>query len=98
MTIIDKLNLNKYTNMAIVNQPNDYNVFTEQTTTLSKDHDAIFIFVETIDEMVTHTQLILNNEQLLLEKGYVFLAYPKKVTLVMKLLFTEMKYFQHFQQ
>ncbi|MDM5155072.1 YdeI/OmpD-associated family protein [Bacillus sp. DX1.1] len=78
MTIIDKLNLNKYTNMAIVNQPNDYNVFTEQTTTLSKDHDAIFIFVETIDEMVTHTQLILNNEQLLLEKGYVFLAYPKK--------------------
>lgn len=78
MTIIDKLKLNKYNNMAVINQPNDYDVFTEQATTLSKDHDAIFIFVETIDEMVKHTQLILNNEQLLLEKGYLFFAYPKK--------------------
>ncbi|MEI4830239.1 YdeI/OmpD-associated family protein [Bacillus sp. FJAT-53711] len=78
MTIIDKLKLNKFTNMAVINQPSDYNVFTEQTTTFSKDHDAIFIFVETIDEMVTHTQFIINNEQLLLEKGYVFFAYPKK--------------------
>jgi hypothetical protein len=78
MTIIDKLKLNKFTNMAVVNQPSDYDVFTEQMTTLSKNHDAIFIFVETIDEMVTHTQFIINNEQLLLEKGYVFFAYPKK--------------------
>ncbi|MGG2066614.1 YdeI/OmpD-associated family protein [Bacillus sp. S14(2024)] len=78
MTIIDKLKLNKFTNMAVINQPSDYKVFNEQTTILSKDHDAIFIFVETIDEMVTHTQFIINNEQLLLEKGYVFFAYPKK--------------------
>lgn len=78
MTIIDKLKLNKYNNMAVINQPNDYDVFTEQATTLSKDHDAIFIFVETIDEMAKHTQFILNNEQLLLEKGYLFFAYPKK--------------------
>ncbi|PFK31236.1 hypothetical protein COI93_21355 [Bacillus cereus] len=77
MTIITKLNLNKYTNMVVVNQPNNYDIFTEQTTTLSTDHDAIFIFVETIDEMVKHTQLILN-KQLLLEKGYLFFAYPKK--------------------
>ncbi|MBY0599404.1 YdeI/OmpD-associated family protein [Bacillus bingmayongensis] len=77
MTIIDKLNLNKYTNMVVVNQPEDYDVFTKQATTLSNDHDAIFVFVETIDEMVQHTQLILN-KQLLLEKGYLFFAYPKK--------------------
>src|SRR3954465_1969920 len=78
MTIIDKLNLNKFTNMAIINQPSDYDVFTEQMTSFSKDHDAIFIFVKTIDEMVMHTQSILNNKQLLLEKGYLFFAYPKK--------------------
>ncbi|MFI8705772.1 YdeI/OmpD-associated family protein [Bacillus sp. NPDC077411] len=78
MTIIDKLKLTKFKNMAIINQPSDYNVFTEQQMTLSKEHDAIFIFVETLDEMVTHTQSILNNEQLLLEKSYVFFAYPKK--------------------
>lgn len=77
MTIIAKLNLNKYTNMVVVNQPEDYDVFTEQATTLSKDHDAIFIFIETIDEMIKHTQLILA-KQLLLEKGYLFFAYPKK--------------------
>jgi len=63
--------------MVVINQPNDYALFTEQAIKLSKDHDAIFIFVETIDEMVKHTQLILN-KQLLLEKGYLFFAYPKK--------------------
>ncbi|WP_243522278.1 YdeI/OmpD-associated family protein [Bacillus pseudomycoides] len=77
MSVIDKLNLNKYSNMAVINQPNEYDLFTEQTTKLSKDHDAIFIFVETIDEMIKHTQFILN-EQLLLGKGYLFFAYPKK--------------------
>ncbi|MEH7464809.1 YdeI/OmpD-associated family protein [Bacillus thuringiensis] len=78
MTIIDKLKLTKFKNMAVINQPSDYNIFTEQKTTFSKEHDAIFIFVETLDEMVTHTQSILNNEQVLLEKGYIFFAYPKK--------------------
>ena len=78
MSIIDKLKLNKFTNMVVINQPSDYDIFTEQATTLSKDHDAIFIFVETLDEMVTHTQSILNNDQLLLEKGYIFFAYSKK--------------------
>ncbi|KEK23403.1 YdeI/OmpD-associated family protein [Bacillus gaemokensis] len=78
MTIIEKLNLNKYTNMVVVNQPKDYDVFTEQTITIAKDHDVIFIFVETIDEMVEHTQFIITNEELLLEKGYLFFAYPKK--------------------
>ncbi|HJV30699.1 MAG TPA: YdeI/OmpD-associated family protein, partial [Bacillales bacterium] len=43
-----------------------------------KEHDAIFIFVKTIDEMVTQTQFILQNDQILHEKGYLFFAYPKK--------------------
>ncbi|MGG3521254.1 YdeI/OmpD-associated family protein [Bacillus pseudomycoides] len=77
MSVIDKLNLSKYSNMAVINQPNDYALFTEQAIKLSKDHDAIFIFVETIDEMVKYTQFIIN-KQILLEKGYLFFAYPKK--------------------
>lgn len=64
--------------MVVINQPSDYDVFTEQMASFSKGHDAIFIFVKTIDEMVEHTQFILNNEQLLLEKGNLFFAYPKK--------------------
>lgn len=78
MTIIDKLKLKKFTNMAVLNQPSDYHIFTEQVTKLSENHDAIFIFVETIDEMVIHTKYILSHDALLLENGYVFFAYPKK--------------------
>ncbi|MCL7745660.1 YdeI/OmpD-associated family protein [Halalkalibacter alkaliphilus] len=77
MTIINKLNLNKYTNMAVINQPHDYDLFNEFKTTLSNDHDAIFVFVETVNEMIEHTQRIIQ-DQCLLEKGYVFFAYPKK--------------------
>ncbi|MDM5337393.1 YdeI/OmpD-associated family protein [Fictibacillus enclensis] len=77
MTIIDKLKLSKYQNMAVVNHPEDYDVFTNQPTEITKDHDAIFIFVETLEEMVKHTEAIIQQERLT-EKGYLFFAYPKK--------------------
>ncbi|WP_062109978.1 YdeI/OmpD-associated family protein [Bacillus niameyensis] len=77
MTIIDKLKLSKYKNMTVLNQPRDYDLFNGYETSLRKDHDAIFIFVETVEEMVQHTERIINEEQLL-EKGYLFFAYPKK--------------------
>lgn len=77
MTIFNKLNLDKYINMVTINQPSDYHLFSGHATTLSKDHDAIFIFVETVDEMIAQTHAIIN-EDLLLEKGYLFFAYPKK--------------------
>lgn len=77
MTIVDKLNLKKYAKMAVLNEPNDYDLFAGYPTTLSGNHDAIFIFVETIEDMVKHTEQIIKDEQLL-EKGYLFFAYPKK--------------------
>ncbi|WP_152657658.1 YdeI/OmpD-associated family protein [Oceanobacillus sp. CFH 90083] len=77
MSIVDKLNLKKYTNMAVLNQPSDYDVFAAQVQSLQQEHDAIFIFVETLDEMVAHTNQIIER-QLLLPKGYLFFAYPKK--------------------
>ncbi|WP_078430780.1 YdeI/OmpD-associated family protein [Alkalihalobacterium alkalinitrilicum] len=77
MTIINKLKLDKYTNMAVINQPSGYDLFSEYKSTLSGEHDAIFIFVETVDKIVEHTQRIINEQQLL-EKGYLFFAYPKK--------------------
>ncbi|MEN2767049.1 YdeI/OmpD-associated family protein [Ornithinibacillus xuwenensis] len=78
MSIIDKLNLHKYENMVVLNQPSDYDTFTRYPTTLTKNHDAIFIFVETLEEMIKQTTNIIDNVQLLDEKGYIFLAYPKK--------------------
>lgn len=77
MTVTNKLNLNKYQNMVVLRQPSDYNLFDGHKTVLSGDHDAIFIFVETIDEMLNMVSRIIK-EQPLLEKGYLFFAYPKK--------------------
>ena len=68
MSIIDKLKLNKYTNMVVINEPSDYEVFTGKETVFSKEHDAIFIFVETLDEMVKQTNYIISNKELLIEK------------------------------
>lgn len=94
MSVIDKLKLNKYTNMVVINEPSDYDTFTGKKTSFSKEHDAVFIFVETLDEMVEHTNFIIKNEELLLEKGYVFLRIRKKVILVIVLLFIVMKCFR----
>lgn len=77
MSIIDKLKLTQYKNLAVMNEPSDYDLFLGHKTTLSNEHDAIFIFVETIDEMVNHTKQIISEQQLL-EKGYLYFAYPKK--------------------
>jgi hypothetical protein len=77
MTIITKLNLTKYKNLAVLNQPSDYELFDGYKTEISVDHDAIFIFVENIDQMVEHVQNIIR-QQPLQEKGYLFFAYPKK--------------------
>lgn len=78
MSIADKLKLTSYQNLAIVNQPSDYDIFTNQHPTLTGDHDAIFMFVETIDELKMQAETIVKNEHLLKEKGYLFFAYPKK--------------------
>lgn len=78
MTIATKLKLEKYENLAIINQPKDYDILPGRDTVLSEAHDAIFIYIKNIDEMVAHTNNIIENDKLLLEKGYLFFAYPKK--------------------
>ncbi|MBS8263969.1 hypothetical protein DYI25_05920 [Mesobacillus boroniphilus] len=77
MSIINKLNLEKYENLAVLNQPNGYDLFNGYKTVLSENHDAIFIFVETLEQMAEYTQTIINKQKLQ-EKGYLFFAYPKK--------------------
>lgn len=77
MTIINKLKLDKYKNMAVLNQPADYDLFNGYKTELTGAHDAIFVFAETIDEMVGKTERIIREHQLL-ENRYLFFAYPKK--------------------
>ena len=94
MSIIDKLKLNKYTNMVVINEPSDYDILPKETA-FSKEHDAIFIFVETLDEMVKQTNFIISNEELLIEKDTYSSHIRKRVILVTVLLFTVMRCFQH---
>ncbi|UOQ84851.1 YdeI/OmpD-associated family protein [Gracilibacillus salinarum] len=77
MSIIIKLNLSKYKNLVVLNQPNDYDLFNQYKKDLSDQHDAIFIFVETIEEMMTSVKQIIQ-QQSLDDKGYLYFAYPKK--------------------
>ncbi|MFA9560172.1 YdeI/OmpD-associated family protein [Evansella sp. AB-rgal1] len=77
MSIVTKLNLTKYKNLTVINEPNDYDVFAGQATELTGDHDAIFVFIKTMDEMVEYTNRVMK-ENSLQEKGYLFFAYPKK--------------------
>ena len=67
MSIIDKLKLNKYTNMVVINEPSDYDIFTGKKLLFQKN-TMLFYFVETLDEMVKQTNFIISNEELLIEK------------------------------
>ncbi|MGR9050573.1 YdeI/OmpD-associated family protein [Halobacillus faecis] len=79
MTAIkEKLKLTNYKHMAVLNQPEDYDLFEGQPTTLSEHHDAVFIFVKNVEEMKAHLQTLVRRKEVLAEKGYVFFAYPKK--------------------
>jgi hypothetical protein len=78
MSIIEKLHLTKYQHMAVLHEPEDYDIFQAFPKSLTKDHDAIFIFVLTIDEMIAQTTYMLENNDVLSERGYLFFAYPKK--------------------
>lgn len=76
-TIIDKLKLTQYDNLVVLNQPNDVDLFSGMKNEVSGEHDAIFVFVETIHDMVNFTKRIIK-EECLTNGGYLYFAYPKK--------------------
>lgn len=78
MSIVDKLKLSKYNNMAVLHNPGGYDYFDEYSKSLSQQHDAIFIFVRNIKEMVENINFVIENDGVLKPKGYVSFAYPKK--------------------
>ncbi|KMM39128.1 YdeI/OmpD-associated family protein [Guptibacillus hwajinpoensis] len=78
MSIVDKLKLSKYKNMAVLHNPGEYEIFHEYLSSLSRDHDAIFIFVKNIEEMAENLNHVIANDEVLQPKGYLFFAYPKK--------------------
>lgn len=79
-TIVEKLNLQKYDQVAILNKPEGTDYLAELTsfdTSLERAYDLIFAFVldmaslkELVDQVIEHQHLKSN--------GYLFAAYPKK--------------------
>ncbi|EIA21442.1 YdeI/OmpD-associated family protein [Listeria fleischmannii] len=80
-SIVEKLQLTKYNTKVVLNVPQD---FTELDALLNVDHsfkqkqyDLIFGFVYTMAEMKGFVEEIVAQNRLG-EKGYLFVAYPKK--------------------
>ena len=80
-TIVEKLNLQKYKKVAVLNLPDGANYLAELTdfdTELHENtYDLIFAFVlhmESLKELVSK----VIQKDLLNKNGYIFLAYPKK--------------------
>lgn len=81
-TIVEKLNLQKYKSVAILNLPDGADYFKQLSNynTKIKDnekYDLIFIFALDINAMKEIVFEVIE-KNLLLPKGYLFIAYPKK--------------------
>lgn len=77
-TIIEKLNLDKYSNRLILNMPQDLKDFQElkhDTSVLKDKYDLIILFIFSMEDFDKNISTI--NEKI--EKnGYLYVAYPKK--------------------
>ncbi len=81
-TIVEKLGLQKYKTVAILNLPEGaeyFNQLTNYTTTLedNQKYDLIFTFALEINAMKEIVNEVIEKNTLS-EKGYLFIAYPKK--------------------
>ncbi|BBH23451.1 hypothetical protein Back11_47960 [Paenibacillus baekrokdamisoli] len=80
-SIVEKLNLQKYDQVAVLDKPEGTDYFAEltgyDTTLKNRAYDLIFAFVldmESLKELVEH---VIKHEHLH-KNGYLFAAYPKK--------------------
>ncbi|MGI2292793.1 YdeI/OmpD-associated family protein [Paenibacillus sp. GXUN7292] len=80
-TIVQKLSLHKYTDIAILNQPEGSHYFDElekaDTSLAAAGYDTIFAFVLDLNAMKELTFDVIERG-LLNKNGYLFMAYPKK--------------------
>lgn len=79
-TIIDKLNLRKYSTKLILGKPDDISDFDEleyDTSAVKAKYSLIFTFIFNLEEFVSQLNEVIER-QLLEEGGYLFFAYPKK--------------------
>jgi len=80
-SIVEKLNLHKYNQVAVLEQPEGTDYFTELTeydTTLTAGaYDLIFAFALDMDSLKELVDRVIAHQKLNTD-GYLFMAYPKK--------------------
>jgi Bacteriocin-protection, YdeI or OmpD-Associated len=80
-TIVEKLNLKKYKKATVLNSPANVNYFADlpkyDTDLSNHPYDLIFAFVLDIESLKELVTKIIDNHYLD-QKGYIFIAYPKK--------------------
>ncbi|WP_026695861.1 YdeI/OmpD-associated family protein [Peribacillus kribbensis] len=81
-TIVEKLNLQKFKKMAVLDVPEDADYFSDLETydtelTPGDTYDVIFAFVLDMEALRELVDKIIG-EKLLHTGGYIYLAYPKK--------------------
>ncbi|MEK3934458.1 YdeI/OmpD-associated family protein [Sporosarcina sp. FSL W7-1349] len=80
-TIVEKLNLTKYNQAAVLHAPENTDYFQGwddyDTKLVNKSYDLIFAFVVDLDSLRTLVNEVIENQSLH-PKGYLYIAYPKK--------------------
>ncbi|WP_417898311.1 YdeI/OmpD-associated family protein [Bacillus haimaensis] len=79
-TIIEKLNLTKYSSRLVMGAPKDLEDFKvlEHDVSIQKEkYDLLFLFIYSLEEFADYIKLLVERD-LVMDKGYVFFAYPKK--------------------
>ncbi|MFJ7726403.1 YdeI/OmpD-associated family protein [Neobacillus sp. NPDC097160] len=85
-SLVEKLNLNKYSNKLILQEPDDMDDFNEleyDSSSKQAKYDLIFMFIFSLEEFTQQLQSVIE-KQLLEDNGYLFFAYPKKNNKVYK--------------
>lgn len=79
-TIVEKLNLQKYDQVAVLNKPEGSDYLAELTgydTSLERGYDLIFAFVLDMAALQDLLNRVIEHQHLH-KNGYLFVAYPKK--------------------
>lgn len=88
-TIVEKLNLQKYNQVAILSKPEGSDYLAELTdydTSLNGAYDLIFAFVLDMASLQELVNRVIE-QQHLHKNGYLFVAYPKRETKCIRPLF-----------
>ncbi|MGD6804565.1 YdeI/OmpD-associated family protein [Rossellomorea aquimaris] len=79
-SIIEKLNLHKFSSRAVLNIPanlDDFKDLAFDSTIEDKKYDLVFLFIFSLQDFREHLKAAVD-QKLIKDNGYLYFAYPKK--------------------